>query len=121
MTHPYIPLTDEDRQAMLATIGVSVVDELFAEIPAEHRDPVLDLPAALSEPELMRELAELAARNKSAGELPAFLGAGAYRHFIPSVVDHIIRRREFLTSYTPYQPEISQGTLQAARAEGHTA
>src|SRR3990170_5357069 len=114
MTHPYIPLTDEDRRAMLATIGVSSGDELFAEIPAEHRDPVLDLPPALSEPELMRELAELASRNKSAGELPCFLGAGAYRHFIPSVVDHIIRRGEFLTCYTPYQPEISQGTLQAA-------
>ncbi len=114
MTHPYIPLTDEDRRAMLATIGASSIDELFAEIPAEHRDPALDLPPAMSEPELMRELQQLAARNRSAGELPSFLGAGAYRHFIPSVVDHIIRRGEFLTSYTPYQPEISQGTLQAA-------
>jgi glycine dehydrogenase subunit 1 len=114
MPHPYIPLTDEDRRAMLATIGASSIDELFAEIPADHRDPALDLPAAMSEPELMRELQQLAARNRSAGELPSFLGAGAYRHFIPSVVDHIIRRGEFLTSYTPYQPEISQGTLQAA-------
>ncbi len=114
MSHPYIPLTDEDRRAMLATIGAASVDELFAEIPAEHRDPALDLPPAMSEPELLREIGALAAQNKSAGELPSFLGAGAYRHFVPSVVDHVIRRGEFLTSYTPYQPEISQGTLQAA-------
>ncbi|MDP3768815.1 MAG: aminomethyl-transferring glycine dehydrogenase subunit GcvPA [Dehalococcoidia bacterium] len=111
MAHPYIPLTDEDRRQMLATVGVATTDELFAEIPAGHRDPQLDLPPALSEPELMRELSELAARN--AHELPSFLGAGAYRHFIPSVVDHIIRRGEYLTAYTPYQPEISQGTLQS--------
>jgi glycine dehydrogenase subunit 1 len=114
MTHPYIPLTDEDRRAMLATVGVASTDELFAEIPTAQRNPTLDLPPAMSEPELLRELGALAARNTSAAELPCFLGAGAYRHFIPSVVDHIIRRGEFLTSYTPYQPEISQGTLQAA-------
>jgi len=114
MTHPYIPLTNEDRRAMLATIGAASVDELFAEIPAAHRGRTLDLPAAMSEPEIMREIGALAAKNKSAGELTSFLGAGAYRHFIPSVVDHVIRRGEFLTSYTPYQPEISQGTLQAA-------
>jgi glycine dehydrogenase subunit 1 len=114
MVHPYIPLTDADRRAMLATIGVASTDELFAEIPAEHRHPPLDLPPALSEVELMRELRELSARNRPAGELPSFLGAGAYQHFIPSVVDHIIRRGEFLTAYTPYQPEISQGTLQTA-------
>ncbi len=114
MPHPYIPLTDEDRREMLATIGAASIDELFAEIPAEHRDPTLDLPPVMSEPELLREIGALAAQNKSAGELPSFLGAGAYRHFVPSVVDHIIRRGEFLTSYTPYQPEISQGTLQAA-------
>ncbi len=114
MSHPYVPLTDEDRRAMLATVGVASTDELFAEIPAEHRDPALDLARAMSEPELLREVNALASQNKSADELPCFLGAGAYRHFIPSVVDHIIRRGEFLTSYTPYQPEISQGTLQAA-------
>lgn len=112
MSHPYVPLTDEDRRAMLATVGVATVDELFADIPAEHREQGLDLPAALSEPELLRELAELAARNPTANAMPSFLGAGAYRHFIPSVVDHIIRRGEYLTAYTPYQPEISQGTLQ---------
>ncbi|MEX1252734.1 MAG: aminomethyl-transferring glycine dehydrogenase subunit GcvPA [Dehalococcoidia bacterium] len=110
--HPYIPLTDEDRRAMLATVGVSSTNELFADIPAEHRDPTLDLPRALSETELMREIGAMAARNRSTGELPSFLGAGAYCHYIPSVVDHIIRRGEYLTAYTPYQPEISQGTLQ---------
>jgi hypothetical protein len=114
MPHPYIPLTDDDRRAMLATIGASSTDSLFAEIPTEHRDPPLDLPPALSEVELMRDLHALAGRNRLPGELLSFLGAGAYQHFIPSVVDHIIRRGEFLTAYTPYQPEISQGTLQAA-------
>ena len=112
MTHPYVPLTDDDRRAMLETIGASSVDELFADIPAEHRDPALDLPPALSEIELMRELSELAARSTPANGTRSFLGAGAYRHYIPSIVDHIIRRGEFLTAYTPYQPEISQGTLQ---------
>ena len=112
MAHPYIPLTDDDRRAMLATVGAQSTDELFADIPAEHRDPPLDLPPALSEADLLRELTELAGRNRSTAELPSFLGAGAYRHFIPSVVDHIIRRGEYLTAYTPYQPEISQGTLQ---------
>jgi len=115
MPHPYIPLTDDDRRAMLATIGAPSTDALFAEIPAEHRDPPLDLPPALSEVELMRDLRELAARNApEAHEHLSFLGAGAYQHFIPSVVDHMIRRGEFLTAYTPYQPEISQGTLQTA-------
>ncbi len=112
MAHPYIPLTDDDRRAMLTTVGVTSVDELFADVPAEHRDPPLDLSPALSEVELLRELSALAARNRSTGELPSFLGAGAYQHFIPSVVDQIILRGEYLTAYTPYQPEISQGTLQ---------
>ncbi|MCH7719178.1 MAG: aminomethyl-transferring glycine dehydrogenase subunit GcvPA [Chloroflexi bacterium] len=112
MAHPYIPLTDDDRRAMLATVGVKSTDELFADIPAEHRDPTLDLPPALSEADLLRELTELAGHNRSTAELPSFLGAGAYRHFIPSVVNHIIQRGEYLTAYTPYQPEISQGTLQ---------
>src|SRR3972149_2334102 len=98
MAHPYIPLTDEDRRAMLATVGVASIDELFAEIPAAQRNPALHLPPAMSEPELPRELGALASRNKTAAELPSFLGAGAYRHFIPSVVDHILRRGEFLTS-----------------------
>ena len=112
MPHPYIPLTDEDREAMLATVGASSTNELFADIPAEHRDPQIDLPPALSEVELVRELSALAAKNRSTADHVSFLGAGAYQHYIPSVVDHILRRGEYLTAYTPYQPEISQGTLQ---------
>ncbi|MEX0785570.1 MAG: glycine dehydrogenase, partial [Dehalococcoidia bacterium] len=110
--HPYVPLTDDDRREMLATVGAGSIDELFVEIPAEHRDPTFELPAPLSEAELVRELSALATQNRSGGELPSFLGAGAYRHFIPSVVGQIITRGEYLTAYTPYQPEISQGTLQ---------
>jgi len=112
MAHPYIPLTDEDRRSMLATVGVTSIDELFAEIPPEHANPTLDLPPALAEADLMRELAALAGTNRTAADMPSFLGAGAYRHYVPSVVDHIISRGEYLTAYTPYQPEISQGTLQ---------
>ncbi len=111
--HPYIPTTDEDRRAMLDVIGVATADELFADIPPELRIDGLDLPPALSEQELMREMAALAARNQAPGDgVACFLGAGAYRHFIPSVVGHVIGRSEFYTAYTPYQPEISQGTLQ---------
>ena len=112
MSNPYIPNTEEDRRAMLATIGVGTAGELFADIPSQHRNPALNLPPPLSEPELRRELSQMAAANRPAGEMPCFLGAGAYRHFIPSVVHHVISRGEFATAYTPYQPEISQGTLQ---------
>jgi glycine dehydrogenase subunit 1 len=98
---------------MLERIGVASAAELFDDIPPQCRNPGMTLPPPLSELELQRELSQLAARNRPAGEMPCFLGAGAYRHFIPSVVDHVIRRGEFATSYTPYQPEISQGTLQA--------
>ena len=111
--HPYIPNTDEDRRAMLDVIGVATADELFADIPPELRIESLDLPPALPEQELVREMAALAARNQVPGNgVACFLGAGAYRHFIPSVVGHVIGRAEFYTAYTPYQPEISQGTLQ---------
>ncbi|MDI6857918.1 MAG: aminomethyl-transferring glycine dehydrogenase subunit GcvPA [Dehalococcoidia bacterium] len=110
--NPYVPNTEEDRRAMLRVIGARSVDELFDDIPAQHRDPPLDLPPPLSEIELRRELSTLAARNRPAGEMPCFLGAGSYRHFIPAVVNHIISRGEFATPYTPYQPEVSQGTLQ---------
>ena len=79
MAHPYIPLTDTDRTELLSAVGVASVDELFAEIPAEHRDPALDLPPALSEPELLTELTALAAKSTSG--LPSFLGAGAYQHY----------------------------------------
>jgi glycine dehydrogenase subunit 1 len=98
---------------MLERIGVGSAAELFDDIPAQCRDPGLTLPPPLSELELQRELAEMAGRNRPAGQMPCFLGAGAYRHFTPAVVDHVIRRGEFATAYTPYQAEISQGTLQA--------
>lgn len=110
MAHPYIPLTDQDRVDMLAAVGVDDVDDLFREIPAEQLDPAFDLPDPLSEPELLAELKAIAAKSTSG--LTSFLGAGAYQHFIPSTVDAILSRGEYLTAYTPYQPEISQGTLQ---------
>jgi glycine dehydrogenase subunit 1 len=114
MTIPYIANTAADRQAMLAAIGVASVEELFADIPAKFRVDGLNLPSALSEPELVRELSSLAARNRPVDSMPCFLGGGAYRHFIPSVVGEVIGRSEYATAYTPYQAEISQGTLQTA-------
>ncbi|MEX1195430.1 MAG: aminomethyl-transferring glycine dehydrogenase subunit GcvPA [Dehalococcoidia bacterium] len=111
--HPYIPNTDEDRSRMFEAIGVASIDELFADIPPAFRIDGLDLPPALSELELMREMADLAHQNVvAANGIASFLGAGAYRHFIPSTVSHIVGRSEYYTAYTPYQPEISQGTLQ---------
>jgi glycine dehydrogenase subunit 1 len=112
--HPYIPNTDDDRRAMLDAIGVAHADELFADIPQELRVAALDLPPALPEQELAREMAALAARNQTPGGdgFACFLGAGAYRHFIPSTVGHVVGRAEYYSAYTPYQPEISQGTLQ---------
>lgn len=111
----YLPLTDTDRQAMLATIGASSIDDLFVDVPAEARlpGPIAGLPAHASELAVERHMMKLARRNLSAGEAPFFLGCGAYRHHVPASVDHLIQRGEFLTSYTPYQPEIAQGTLQA--------
>jgi glycine dehydrogenase subunit 1 len=110
----YLPLTPEDRAVMLAAVGARHIDELFADAPASTRlsGPV-DLPMQQGEIEVERELAGLAAMNRPAGAGPFFCGAGAYRHHVPASVDHIIQRSEFLTSYTPYQPEIAQGTLQA--------
>jgi glycine dehydrogenase subunit 1 len=110
--HPYIPLTEADRREMLATIGAASVRELFDDIPAEYRDPGLRLPDALSELELLEHARDLAAKDRPAGAYACFLGAGAYRHFRPSAIDALVMRGEFLTSYTPYQPEVSQGTLQ---------
>jgi glycine dehydrogenase subunit 1 len=109
----YLPLTGPDRAAMLARIGASGIDDLYADVPASAVvDPaVFALPQGLGEIEVERALAALSARNRA--DLPCFLGAGAYRHHVPASVDHLIQRSEFLTSYTPYQPEISQGTLQA--------
>ncbi len=108
----YIPNTEREQAEMLATLGLASIDELFADIPAEFRNPPLDLPAPLSELEIQRELAGLAARNRPLGSGPSFLGAGSYHHFIPAIVRALMTRGEFLTAYTPYQPEVSQGTLQ---------
>ncbi len=109
----YIPHTDSEREAMLRVIGVKSVDELFADVPARHRFPKLDLPEALSEMDAVAELRDLAEANVEAGHAACFLGAGAYNHFIPAAINHMLLRGEFYTAYTPYQPEISQGTLQA--------
>jgi glycine dehydrogenase subunit 1 len=109
----YIPHSPQEREAMLATIGVGKIEDLFDVIPAKYRFPKLNLRPALAEMEAAALLNEIAAGNESTRDLVSFLGAGVYNHYIPSVVDHIIRRGEFYTAYTPYQPEISQGTLQA--------
>jgi glycine dehydrogenase subunit 1 len=109
----YLPNTDDDRSAMLARVGVNSIDDLFADIPADKRlRGLLDLPTTKSEIEVERILGRMAEKNVAAGSVPFFVGAGAYRHHVPASVDHLIQRSEFLTSYTPYQPEISQGTLQ---------
>ena len=113
-TMTYIPISPKERDAMLETIGVKSLDDLFDAVPAKHRFPELNLPPALTEMEAMNELSSLAQSNENVrSDLISFLGAGMYNHYIPSVVDHILRRGEFYTAYTPYQPEISQGTLQA--------
>ena len=111
----YLPLTDDDRRDMLGLIGADSIDALFEDVPAAARlaGPVEGLPDHAGELAVERQLTALARRNRAAGEGPFFLGCGAYRHHIPATVDHIIQRGEFLTSYTPYQPEIAQGTLQA--------
>lgn len=110
----YIPISPAERDAMLQTVGVKTLDDLFDAIPKTHRFPQLDLPTALTEMEAAAHLADMASSNENVRQdLISFLGAGAYNHYIPSVVDHILRRGEFYTAYTPYQPEISQGTLQA--------
>jgi glycine dehydrogenase subunit 1 len=108
----YIPNTPEEQAEMLATLGLTSIEELFLDIPEEFRNPPLNLPGPLSELEIQRELAKLASRNRPLCGGPSFLGAGAYHHFIPSIVKALMTRGEFLTSYTPYQPEASQGTLQ---------
>ena len=109
-----LSLTDADREEMLAAIGVASVEELFRDIPAGVRfRGELDLEPALSEPELVRHLEELAAKNVDTTRELSFLGAGIYDHYVPAVVDAVLQRGEFLTAYTPYQPEMSQGVLQA--------
>ena len=109
----YLPLSDTDRQDMLARIGVDHVDALFRDVPTDKLlTQPLDLPRAKGELAVERILGRMAGRNTAAGSVPFFVGAGAYKHHVPATVDHLIQRSEFLTSYTPYQPEIAQGTLQ---------
>src|ERR1700754_4947239 len=109
----YLPLTPDDRAQMLGVIGAATIDELFVDVPAAARKTDLfDLPLHAGEMEVERQLSQLAAMNRPAGAGPFFCGAGAYKHHVPASVDHLIQRSEFLTSYTPYQPEIAQGTLQ---------
>ena len=109
----YAPNTDADRAAMLRTVGVESIDDLFVDIPVQHRDPALDLPPALPETDVIRHLSELGGRNATSSDIPSFLGAGFYRHFVPALVDQQLLRSEWYTAYTPYQPEMAQGTLQA--------
>jgi glycine dehydrogenase subunit 1 len=113
MLSPYLPNTDADREAMLREIGAASIDELFRDIPERLRHTHFSLPAPLSELQLKKELFQLAKSNVNLDDYACFLGAGSYRHFVPSVVDHIIGRSEFYTAYTPYQAEVSQGTLQS--------
>ena len=109
----YLPLTPDDRASMLETIGVASIDELFRDVPdAARLNAPLDLPPHASEMAVERALKKLASMNHAAGDGPFFCGAGAYRHHVPATVDYLIQRGEFLTAYTPYQPEIAQGTLQ---------
>ena len=109
----YLPLTAADRHHMLGTIGVSEVDDLYADVPQDVLiKDLLDLPLHKTELQVEQELTAMAGRNKHSGMMASFLGCGSYRHHVPAAVDHLIQRSEFLTSYTPYQPEISQGTLQ---------
>ena len=109
----YIPHTESETRHMLAEIGVWSIDELFEAAPASHRFPALDLPPPMSEMEVAAEMLAISEANDHAQDFAIFRGAGAYHHFIPSVVNHMLLRGEFYTAYTPYQPEISQGTLQA--------
>jgi glycine dehydrogenase subunit 1 len=110
----YLPVTEQDKQDMMDSIGVTSVEELFADIPEKVRfKGEMNLKQALSEPDTVKELGRMASKNANTKDYISFLGAGVYEHYIPSVVDHIISRSEFYTAYTPYQPEISQGELQA--------
>jgi len=110
----YLPLTPSDRRQMLTAIGAGSIDDLFADVPKAARlDSLVDLPLAQGELQVERAIGRMAAKNVAAGMVPFFIGGGVYRHHVPAAVDHLIQRGEFLTSYTPYQPELAQGTLQA--------
>lgn len=114
MKHRYLPVTEQDRKEMLETIGIATIDELFADIPANIRfRGTLQVSPAQSEPELLKSMRRLAAKNADMDSYSSFLGAGIYDHHIPVAIQHVISRSEFYTAYTPYQPEISQGELQA--------
>src|SRR5262245_53718833 len=109
----YLPHTNDERRQMLGAVGVADVDALFADVPAGFLvDEIAGLPRHQSEIAVERALGALASRNIPAGSVPFFAGCGAYKHHVPASVDHIIQRSEFMTAYTPYQPEIAQGTLQ---------
>ncbi len=109
----YIPHSDTEREEMLKVIGVNKIEDLFESLPSDHLFPLLNLPAGVTEMEALEELNHIASVNESAQDLICFLGAGAYYHYTPAAVDFLLNRGEFYTAYTPYQPEISQGTLQA--------
>src|ERR1700741_3982718 len=110
----YLPLSDADRKEMLRVIGAGSIDDLFRDVPQELRlkGPIGDLPLHASEMAVERHMTALSRKNMVAGDVPFFLGCGAYKHHVPASVDHLIQRGEFLTAYTPYQPAIAQGTLQ---------
>ena len=110
---PYLPHTEADRRQMLEALGLSSVKELFHDVPDSYRFPELKLPKAASEMEILDELRAIALKNSSTASFATFLGAGAYHHFVPSVIPYLAGRGEYATAYTPYQPEVSQGTLQA--------
>ena len=109
----FTPHTPQEIEEMLKAIGAESIEDVFAKVPEKHRFPELDLPEPLTEMEIAQELKEISSANASVDDFISFLGAGAYNHYIPAAVDMILRRGEFYTAYTPYQPEISQGTLQA--------
>ncbi len=114
VNHRYLPMTEQDKKEMLATIGVESISELFSDIPESVRFKGLyNIKAAKSESALLKELKQLASKNEDTEANISFLGAGVYNHYKPVIVDHVISRSEFYTAYTPYQPEISQGELQA--------
>ena len=109
----YLPHTEADRKSLLAAVGANSIDDLYVDVPAAaHLGDLIDLPAHQGELEVERTIAALAAKNLTAASAPSFIGAGAYHHHVPAAADHLIQRSEFLTAYTPYQPEVSQGTLQ---------